>query len=185
MIREIYMILHDTLSQHIDELILIDLDLQQYLQERSDAVRITPAAYIRFHPVEWETIPEQVQRAVLSFDVTLISSTMYGDDRDITDNTIIDHLAIENKIYTTLMNRRWMLSDHPDYASLKDTENDMVLMETIVRKKTGMHQSIDRLMHTSQNFQAVIFDYSAAPVWIKVMAQLELHAQLVRNLDSD
>jgi len=183
MIREIYMVLQKKLTDDIDELVLVDLDLNQYNQQGDDFVRATPSAYIKFHPINWETIPEQIQKAQLNFDIVLISSTMYGDDRDITDKLHIDHLTIENKIYTTLMNRRWMLSDHPDYAALKDTELDMVLLETIVRKSTSTHSAIDRIMHTAQNFRANIFDYSAAPVWRKVLAQLELHAELVRKLD--
>lgn len=161
---------------------LIDYDLQQYRQQGDDVVRATPALYIGFKDIDWSQLPNDVQSSVIDFTVTLVSSTRYGDDRDITDTTYIDHLTIENAVYKHLQNLRIILHHLPAFVAVKDTDDDLVLMESIVRVGTSTHQYMDNLMITTATFRSKVYDYSATPQWQTILATLELDIQLTKTL---
>lgn len=161
---------------------LIDYDLRQYMQRGDDVVRATPALYIGFKNIDWDQLPNNVQTSVIDFTVTLVSSTRYGDDRDITDTDYIDHLAIENAVYKHLQNHRVILHHLPGFAAVENTEDDLVLMESIVRVGTSTHQYIDNLMTTTATYRSKVYDYTATPEWQKILATLELDIQLTKTL---
>lgn len=180
--KEYYLGLKAYIGDKVPDIKLIDLDLGQYRQRGEDVIRITPAAYIKFDNIEWNTLPTKLQKTVLRFDVTLVSSTRYGDERDITDESNINHLHIEREIYKVLMTHRMKLSEVPGYESIS-SENDVQLLESIVRKSTGTHQAIDNLIITTTPYQCVAYDYTATPIWQNVLAELELDIQLDKNLN--
>jgi len=165
MLKQIYQCLKNHLQTEVTELKLVDWYLGQFAQLGDDAVRATPAAYIRFTPLEWMHLkgPHNVQRAVMELEIHLVSDTAYGDDRDMTDTTYIDHLGIETKIYKAMQNKRFMLSDTPGYEAMAGTANDLVLIESMVRNLTVPHDGMDNLIITVLVFQSNIFDYSASP----------------------
>lgn len=165
MLKQIYQVLKAHLETQVTELKHVDWYLNQFAQVGEDAVRITPAAYIRFTPLEWQHLkgPQNVQRAVMELELHLVSDTAYGDGRDMTDATYIDHLGIEAKVYRALQGKRWMLSTSPGYEDLEGTDADRVLIETLVRTMTEPHDELDNLIVTVLVFQGNIFDYSAAP----------------------
>jgi len=180
--REIYLALEDHLSDAVTALKLVDYDLGQYNQDGEDAVRTTPAAYIRFVQVDWSTLNRYIQRGVMEFDVSLVSQSAYGDKNDITDVTFINHLAIESAIYVAFQGRRFLLSDVPG-ITLGDEDDDPVLVETIERISTTPHGEQDALIVTSQRFRATVFDYSAHPDYERVTAALGLTVSLVINIE--
>lgn len=165
MLKQIYQVLKAHLETQVTELKLVDWYLGQFAQQGEDAVRITPAAYIRFTPLEWQHLkgPHNVQRAVMELEIHLVSDTAYGDGRDMTDETYIDHLGIEAKIYRALQGKRAMLSAAPGYEELADTPGDRILIESLVRTMTEPHDQLDNLIVTVLVFQGNIFDYSASP----------------------
>lgn len=182
MLREIYLTLEKHLSDSITSLKLVDWDLQQYAQDSEDAVRTTPAAYIAFQDIDFMTLNRYVQRGVLQFDVTLVSQTAYGDKNDMTDVTYINHLAIEQSIYTALQGRRYYLSNVPGITLLDDDDNP-VIIETIERTQRTHHNELSSLVITSQRFRATVFDYSAHPDYVRVTAGLQLSASIVHNIN--
>jgi hypothetical protein len=175
--REIFMTLEDHLNDAVAALKLVEYDLEQYLQEGEDAVRITPAAYLRFVDVQWMTLNRYVQRGVMEFDVTLVSQSAYGDKNDIMDVQYINHLAIQRDIYKALQGRRFYLSDVPN-IDLDENDDNPVLVETIMRTGTTPHNTQDALVITSQRFRATVFDYSAHPDYERVTAGLDLTAEI-------
>lgn len=183
MLREIFITLENHLSTTIAALKLVDWDLQQYAQQGEDAVRTTPAAYISFQDITWMTLNRYVQRGVMEFDVTLVSQSAYGDKKDMTDTTYINHIAIERDIYKALQGRRYMLSDVPG-VTLEEGDEDPVIVETIERTQRTHHSELDGLVVTTQRFRANVFDFSAHPEYERVTADLDLEVQLVTNINS-
>lgn len=165
MLKQIYQVLKGHLETEVTDLKHVDWYLNQFAQLGEDAVRITPAAYLRFMPLEWQHLkgPQNVQRAVMELEVHLVSDTAYGDGRDMTDATYIDHLGVEAKVYRALQSKRWMLSAAPGYEELEGTSGDRVLIETLVRTMTEPHDELDNLIVTVLVFQGNIFDYAAEP----------------------
>lgn len=174
MLRETYLALKERLKTKLPEVKEITWDMAQYEQiPGEDVLHITPALLIKFNPVTWQTQPGNLQRAVLEFEITLINDTAYGDERDITDTQYINHLAMESKVFKYLMNHRILLSDVPGMSALKNTANDAVLLESIVRTNTRPHDELDVFVRSTQVFQSTIFDYSATPVWQTILATLD------------
>lgn len=161
-----------------------DLDLKQYLQNGDDAILTTPAIYISLGDVDWNTLPGKIQRGVMPFTITLVNETMYGDDQDITNTEHINHFAIESLIYQALMNKRVLLSDIPTYQALEGTKNDVVIMESIVRKSTNTHKNINNLIVTTTPFTATVFDYKAADIWQTILAVLNLDISITQSLNN-
>lgn len=180
MLKQIYQVIKGHLETQVTDLKLVDWYLGQFAQQGEDAVRATPAAYIRFTPLEWQHLkgPHNVQRAVMELEIHLVSDTAYGDGRDMTDETYIDHLGIEAKIYRALQGRRFMLSAAPGYEDLEGEPGDRVLVESIVRTMTEPHDELDNLIVTVLVFQSNIFDYAASP-------DIELAEDVTLALDID
>lgn len=183
MIKHVYLILQQALASGVPDVKLIDMDFGQYNQKREDAVRTTPAIYIRLIDPVWQTMPKGIQRAVLTFNITLVSVTTYGDERDILDEINHAHMINHDLIYKTLQTKRYMLSTIPGFAPIADTYDDRQMIETITRKNTKMPYTLNNLLITQQTFEAIVYDYSASPIWTPVLAQLDLFVFIVKYLD--
>jgi len=177
MITKAYRLLKQHLTTAITELKHIDLDIQQYLQDGSDAVRIEPALYIKFAAIDWTTMGKNVQEGTLPFECTLITATRYGDERDLTDLIHINHTFIEGKVFTSLMNKQFLLSQLSEYAVLAGTENDRIILQSITREESQPHDFIDTFVTSSITFECTVRDYSACPILGQVLADLDLQAQ--------
>lgn len=173
MTREIYLTIKQLLSDAVPELNHIDYYLGQFDQEGDIALVETPAALLKYNSIKWNTLQGNVQQGLFQFEIFLATDTRYGDERDITDTTHIDHLAIESKIFKALMNKRVKLSALPGFESLEGTENDSVLLESITRSASDPHITLNNLVITGQMFESVIYDYSAIPQWQTILASLE------------
>lgn len=181
MYREIFLTLQKHLDDGIAALKLVDWDLQQYNQQQEDAVITTPSAYIAFQNIEFATLNRYIQRGVMEFTVTLVNQTAYGDAKDMTDTTYIDHLGTETTIYQKLQGNRFYLSDVPG-VTLGPEDDDVVLIETIERTGYEPHATQDNLIVTRQRFRANVFDYSAHPDYQEIIAALDLTATVHKNL---
>lgn len=185
MIEIIYKIIKSALVAFIPDAKLIDIDLAQYQQKREDAVRATPAIYIKLNDPIWRALPGGVQKSTLVFSIAVVTMTAYGDERDITDHTNINHLKYHDDVYKCLLNKRYLLSFLPEYITLAGTANDRQMVETITRTGSKFPVSLNNLIISSQIFEAVVYDYSAQPQLTAVLAQLDLHVHLVKSLDED
>lgn len=173
MLDLVYLGLKKRLTEKVPALDGIDWHLNQYAQVGDDSITITPGLYIKFLPIDWKTMPDNIQRGVLVFETHLVSDTAYGDERDMTDKDYIDHLGTESRVFQALMNFRLLLSYVPGYAALANTPNDQVLLESIVRTNSVPHGELDNIAKTNQRFQGVMFDYSAQPQLQTVLTSLE------------
>lgn len=172
---ELYRVLEKHLTDNVPELNLVDWDLAQYEQDGEDAVRTTPALYIGYREIEWRTHNRYTQRGVMRMRITLVSQTAYGDRNDMTDVTHINHPGIERKVYRALQGRRFNLSDVPG-VNLDEGDTDVVLIETINRTMQEPHSTLSNFVVTTQEFECVIFDYSAMPIYAQIVAALDLDA---------
>lgn len=177
MLKEVYLLLKQQLSA-ISSLKNIDWFLDQYAQLGEDYVPASPEVFIEFTPITWSTLPGSIQRAELIFNVHLISDTAYGDERDMTDTSYIDHLNIEQNIFKALMNKRMLLSDLPGNAALLGTNNDRVMIESIIRMESIPHSGINNIISTIQTFKATIFDYTANPDTFQVIANINVDTSI-------
>lgn len=177
MLKEIYTLIKNELSA-ITEIKRVDWDLGQYAQEGADYIPITPEIFIAFLDIQWQTLPGNIQKGVLTFDVTQVSETVYADDRDMLDIDNINHLNIEAKSYKALMNKRYLLSDIPEHQALADTDDDRIMIESIVRVGSIPHNTINNLILTTQQFQCTVFDYYANPASRQVLVQLGYDVQI-------
>lgn len=161
----------------------IDWFLDQYAQVGEDHIHTTPEVLIEFAPINWTTLPSGVQRGVLTFITHTVSDSAYGDERDMTDTLYINHLDIDQKIFQKLMNKRFMFSDVPGNEALAGTDNDYVLMESIVRIESIPHTALSNLVSTLQTFQCTIYDYSAVPSMQEVLATLQCNISLTSTIE--
>lgn len=163
----------------------IDWYMGQYLEDEQEdggeSLWNTPAVFLEFLPVDWDTRPGNVQTATLKLNAHLVNATLYDNDQRILDATI-NHLGMESQVFQALMNWRCMLSYVPGFEALEDTSNDRVLIESMVRNTTEPDHSMRQQLVSVQGFSSRIFDYSATPQWVQVLATLALDVQKVNSL---
>lgn len=164
----------------------VDWYFGQYIESEMEGggelLYTTPAIFVEFAPIEWVTLPGSIQRTVLRFSVHLVNESMYATDKRFVGDPALDHLGQESQVFRALMNRRFMLSDVPSFAALAGTENDRVLVESIVRKSSESDHVMHRQLVSIQSFEATVYDYSAQPTWATVLAALQLEIQKVDHL---
>lgn len=182
MLQLVYPVLKQHLNAEINALKLIDWDLGQYNQAGEDHVRTTPAVYIGFDPIEWETLPKGIQRSVLSFTLTLVSHSAYGNEKDMLDTTYINHLSIWNLLYSKMQNKRFLFSQLPGNSALAGTANDHVILESVVRVSSDPHSTIDNLVVSTHRFEAMMYDYAAVPGFQTVLADLVCNLTIEDNV---
>lgn len=181
MTREIFLALEKHASTSLEALKLVEYDLQQYAQIGEDHVPTTPALYIGFQNIEWQTRPVNRQIGEMEFTLTLVNQTAYGDKQDIKDTTYINHLAQERALFAGFQGKRFYLQDVPGLESTPDTDN-AVIVESIDRVGAEPHQTLDTLIVTRQIFRAVIWDYSALPEYQELIAALDCNITIVDNI---
>lgn len=180
MLADIYTILKHKLrfphwrtsQQNATQYIEVDWYLGQD-QNNGDHVLNTPIAYIEFLPVDYTTLPNGIQHGNLQFNVHLLTETVYGDERDMINETI-GHQSLEQGIFRSLHNQR-------TEVDLNDTT--VVFHESIVRKALTPHTRINKLVKSIQRFQCVAYDFEACATMVKVLATLDLELYLVKSLN--
>lgn len=133
----------------------------------------TPVAYIEFLPTEFTQLPNGIQHGNLSFNIILFTETVFGDERDMINNTI-GHQAFETGIFKALQNERTIID--------VDAELQVVFHENIVRRTLVPHTRMGKLVKSVQQFTCVAYDFEANPQMVKILLTLDLDAQLVKSL---
>lgn len=141
----------------------------------------TPAVFIEFPPIPWTTMGNSVQAADTSVNIHLVNDSYFDTDQRVTDATL-NHFGLEGSVYRHLMNWRCLLSYVPGFEALAGTENDRVLMESVVRLNTDVDHGARRQFVSVQTFSTRIYDYSATKQWASVVAVLELDVIKVNHL---
>jgi hypothetical protein len=163
----------------------IDWYMGQYLEpeaeEGGQLLWQTPAQFVEFQPVDWQTLGNGAQAANVRFNVHLVNDTYFDDDRRVTDATL-GHLVQEASVYAALQNWRCLLSYVPGLEALEDTPNDRVLIESIVRERTDPDHNLNRQIVSVQGFACRVYDYGAVKNWVEVMANLGITVIKVNSL---
>ncbi len=179
-----YLALKNRLSQKVAPK-YVDWFMGQYLEdEEQDGGALlwdTPAVFLEFAPVQWQTMSLGVQAANISMNVHLVTDNYHSDDQRVTDTTI-NLFGLENLVFKSLMNWRCNLSFVPGMEALADTSADRVLMESLVRVTSETDHNARRQMVSVQGFTTRIYDYSATKEWAQVLAMLELDVIKVDQL---
>lgn len=177
MLREIYIALKQRL-QEITELKEVNWFYGQYYQEdQSQSLWTTPSLFIEFLPIQWQVVGNKVQRANLKFILHLVNESHYDNDERIL-SAVPNHFGLESKVYLKMMGFRDLLSNIPGYENLTDTEDDRILMESIVRTDTIVDHSLSNLLISLQQFSCTIHDYSAHPSYQNVLIHYDLDTTL-------
>lgn len=163
----------------------LDWYMGQYLEEEAEdggqLLWATPAQFIEFLPIQWQTLPGNVQVADLQFNVHLVNDSVFDTDARMLDTTL-NHLGQEGAVFRALMNWRAMLHDVPGMDTLEGTSADRVLIESLVRTSTDPDHNLRRQLVSVQSFTSRVYDYSATKQWVQVMATLDLEVLKVLSL---
>jgi len=151
------------------------------MEEGGEMLWTTPAQFLEFLPIRWETRPNNIQAATLLFNVHLVNESFDSTDQRIL-NATLNHLGLESNVFRALMNFRCLLSYVPGFEALEDTDADRVLIESISRESTDPDHTMRRQLVSVQRFACRIYDYSALPNWTTVLAELDLDVQKVDQL---
>jgi hypothetical protein len=181
MLQLYYYKINDMLAQSTpltDRKIVVDWYLRQYHSRSEDdggLVIHTPSIFIEFMPIQWRTLPQNVQRAILTFRLHIVTESTHVDKRsfilmDLTGDNNNDHLLIREECYKALMNKRASL---PVPAHLIGQygvhDENSVLMESLVRIASPIvTDMIGNLVVSVEEFQCVVTDYTAMPVKVSV-----------------
>ncbi len=160
--------------------VLADWYLRQYYSVRGkddDGTLVsTPIVYIELMPITWRTLPMNIQRALLTFRLHIVTESVFVDERNfllqdpstVTNNS---HLIIRERLHKILMNQRVKLSDLPSYQGeiYRINGEDAVIMESIVRiGSPTTTEMMNNLVLSIEEFQCIITDYTASPLYLKV-----------------
>lgn len=149
-----------------------------YLQQdiKKGGIKILPAAYIRFLPTSMRSLGNGVQEGDLEFEVILITDNMYDNDKRIDDGTDTTHMDLLTSVHTTLSGKIGMLSDLTAFVALKDTENDVRILNTIDRSSISPPHEMRSLMKSTQRFKSYVKDPSGSPAFTAVTKGLEIES---------
>ena len=184
MIRDHYRALKQRILSEVPGLAFVDWFMAQYEPNEKGETWVwkTPAVYVEMLPLTWETLGSRVQRARLAFDVHLVNDSLFENDSKIVDTAAVDHFDICSDLFKCLHAFRCNLSFLPDYAGLSGTNNDAVLLESIVRTGMATRHDLSILLVTVQSFECMVYDYTATPTWATVTAALNQTVEIVDSL---
>ena len=181
MFKDVYTAIKQRLNDISDWKNDLDWYLHQYDQDGEEVLYTTPAIYIEFGPVEWNTYPDNRQRGVMEFRIHLVNESDYDNDQRVLDPAI-NHLGQEAEIFRGLQGWGCKLSYIPEYSALSGTDNDVVLLNDVVRIRTEPDHELSNLLISIQTFQCNVYDYNALPQWQYITAQLEADVQIATHI---
>lgn len=180
MIKEHYSAIKRRLTTQVPALKIVDWFMQQYTEKEGEPwLWQTPAAFIEFQELEWETLRGGLQRAEMNFAIHLVTESFGDSDAKLYDAYAVDHFALAATIHQKMMNFRALLSYLPEYAALANTVNDAVLIESLVRDSTIPIHQMSNLMVSVHVYKGMVYDYGGVANWATVMATLNETAEIV------
>jgi hypothetical protein len=153
----------------------IDLYLEQYEQEGEQFA--TPAVFVEFMPIEWQSYTQRQQKGLLTFRTHLVIQTLYGDEQVYIDQANLVQLPyLAQEVYKALHCRSLNI------VSL-GTPIDCVLLGNICRVRTEWHHCIGNLAVHIDTWQAQTLDTFAMPELLEHMATLDLTYLYTKSLN--
>ena len=165
-----YLLLKHLLGQ-IPELKEIEIDYGQ--ETTKGALKTLPTVLIRFRPTTWNSLARGEQEATQQIDITTITESYSDPSQKIDQAGALDHYEVTNLVHTKLDGHSFLLSDLPQFASLKGTENDYVVMNSFARIfSQDRFQSAS--LKTDQRYRTQLIDKSANKTFTHVIKGLEI-----------
>jgi hypothetical protein len=91
-------------------------------------------AFVRFSPTTLRNLSRGVQEGQLEFTIIALNKTLKNGGNRVTELALPDHLTLLDDVYLAIVAiGRSMLSDIAHFAALKDTEQDVLILNSIVR----------------------------------------------------
>lgn len=167
------------LIERVSEAEIVDYFLDQYDESSGDQrIYITPALYIEFEPTTFETLTQGIQKSTQVFHIHTVHASLYEDENRILSNDALNNfLRVQRKVYAALMNFRLQAK------YVNDTEDERILMESIVRIRSIPDHAMSRLLVNTQTFQAVVYDYDAYKDEEPVIVSPNVIAMLAQRLN--
>lgn len=155
--KHIYQAIKKRLQDNIEALQEVEWYMRQYQQTGENTMYVTPAAYIEFRPISFESYRDGIQQANIEVVVHAVSESVYDNDTRFTDASI-NHLGLVDDIFKTLHGWGAQLSDVPD-IDLEDDEADPTILNSMTRTQYIADHGFSDLIVTRQTFSAVAFIY--------------------------
>ncbi|MDQ3073271.1 MAG: hypothetical protein M3Q97_08430 [Bacteroidota bacterium] len=173
MLKYPFLAIKKRLQDKVPDLLEVEWYVSQYLQNNEIHLITTPCAYIQFERLPTDQHQDGIQSAEMKVRIHCVSEALFSDSQRITDE-VINHTGLADQIHIALNGWEAMLSDLPGQAALKGTDQDVVLVNRMVRSELLPDHSLSNLIATVQTYEAMAFDYSARPAWIEKVANLKI-----------
>lgn len=159
--------------QQITQIKEVDFYREQDKETNEGVLKIAPAAYLRFMPVDTESLGRGIQMGKLTFEVILLSDCLYDDDKRIYRTTgPMSHLAIVDLINKKLSGVWGFLSNVPGMEALAGTPEDYQIFGAVNRVNIDTDDSQKAIMKTTQTFECLVKDYTALQEFTQATADL-------------
>lgn len=151
----IYIILKNHLLAEVPEIKEVAFFYNQDTQSENGKGRPIincPAVLFEFRDIPTRQLGKGWEETTIQFQIRILTSNLYDDDKRITESSQLNHFAISRKVFIALKGFSAWLSDHPDFTALKDTEGDYVLCNSLSRTNYRTDSRLGRLMRTIMDF---------------------------------
>lgn len=154
MTESIYNALEKRLQEKVPEIKNIDWFANQYEpSEEEDFVWITPAVFLEFAPVTWQTTGDTaIQQTLMTLTVhTVTDNNLVTKDRF----TATQHLTIQRKVHAALHEFSCLLSYIQPTVTNSD---DHILLNELTRITSEPDHTLNVFITTKQTYTAQVFD---------------------------
>jgi hypothetical protein len=175
MLKIIYTAIEKRLKKSMTDLGEIDWYLQQDQMIQNNFQYITPAVYLRFEPLDMETLGRGVQQASLKFAVIHVTEVLTDQWSKRISDVAVRHHERDESIYTALHEWNSFLSYVPGFGNLEGTEHDLIILNSISRTQLVPNHSFSKLLRTEQHFGCEVFDHTGHIAKMKKNPNLDLN----------
>ncbi|MEM7372805.1 MAG: hypothetical protein AAF587_29560 [Bacteroidota bacterium] len=133
----------------------------QFDQNKDEAVFYVPSVYIEFLPMDLEDIGEQVQGGEVMFRIHLMTELYDDNDR------VLAHFDLVDDIFKHLHGWDVMKSALPEFSALQDTEDDVAIINKVVRTRLIPDHAQSNTIITVQEFKTYVADFAAMKSYIE------------------
>jgi hypothetical protein len=155
---------HQLLGQRIAQQVRALKEVQYYLgqdQQQGEIPLLTsPAAYLQYQPIDFQTLPRENQLGNARFTVRVVSDCIYDNDQRV-ESMLNTHWTLVGQVYKALMGYPARKSALPAFASLAGTQADHQVFSEIVRLRLQPDHRPSNLIVTLIEFETTLYDCSA------------------------
>jgi hypothetical protein len=144
---------------------------QYDLEEDDEVIYALPGAYIEFMSTPMKSLPKGVQMGQLRFRIHLVTELYRDNDRRF-ETGALDHYNLVALVYNSLLDYSASLSDLPEYVTLKDTDNDFKLFNSVTRLNIAPGPKNRKFLVTIQEFETQAWDWTGNNKYKKITSIL-------------